>query len=198
MRASILDLSCFLHHSELCCQRHRTFHIQQWIISRRPVTERHEFLIISSHLVFILHHSEFCCQRQKTYHFQQCIISGRALRPPTVPALTLIPGSIRPNMLVANIPFKFWSRYSLLKTFHFNILLFLLSQRHTFKMKNSWWGRIPPLFNKWDLFLGILSPLSSFQTLITQFWNCRDRKVSLIPGFHRSKSNPHNRDTKLM
>ena len=81
-------------------------------------------------------------------------------------------------------------------SFHF--LFLLLSQRHTFKMKNSWWGRIPPLFNKWDLFLGILSPLSSFQTLITQFWNCRDRKVSLIPGFHRSKSNPHNTDTKLM
>ena len=96
-----------------------------------------EFLIISSYLVFMLHNSELCCQRQKTYHFQQCIISGRALRPPTVPALTLIPGSIRPNMLVANIPFKFRSRYSLLKTFHFNILLFLLSQRHTFKMKNS-------------------------------------------------------------
>ena len=119
MRASILDLFCFLHHSELCCQRQRTFHIQQWIISRRPVTERHEFLIISSYIVFILHHSELCCQRQKTYNFQQCIISGRALRPPTVPALTLIPGSIRPNMLVANIPFKFRPRYSLLKTFHF-------------------------------------------------------------------------------
>ena len=163
-------------------------------------TSNREAWILNYIIISCFHTSSFelCCQRQKTYHFQQCIISGRALRPPTVPALTLIPGSIRPNMLVANIPFKFWSRYSLLKTFHFNILLFLLSQRHTFKMKNSWWGRIPPLFNKWDLFLGILSPLSSFQTLITQFWNCRDRKVSLIPGFHRSKSNPHNRDTKLM
>ena len=52
------------------------------------------------------------------------------------------------------------------------------------------------LLNKWDLFLGILSLLSSFQTLITQFWNCRDRKVSLIQGFHRSKSNSHNKRYK--
>ena len=161
------------------------------------------FLLSSSFWIMLpkaqnLSHPAMNHFKETSYREAWILISGRALRPPTVPALTLIPVSIRPNMLVANIPFKFRSRYSLLKTFHFNILLFLLSQRHTFKMKNSWWGRIPPLFNKWDLFLGILSPLSSFQTLITQFWNCRDRKVSLIPGFHRSKSNPHNRDTKLM
>ena len=197
MRASILDLFAFFiilnyvaKGTEPFTSSNESFQGDQYQKAMNSWLYHH---ILFSYFIILN-----CAAKGKKIHFQQCIISGRALRPPTVPALTLIPVSIRPNMLVANIPFKFRSRYSLLKTFHFNILLFLLSQRHTFKMKNSWWGRIPPLFNKWDLFLGILSPLSSFQTLITQFWNCRDRKVSLIPGFHRSKSNPHNRDTKLM